>query len=171
MPQQSPQQPLPQVRRIVTGHNANVQAIIQQDSLMSARPAEHGPYITRLWSSNELPPNPNASTGRDMGLVETGLSNNGTICRIVDFPPKSKGMVHRSMTLDYIYCVQGEAVLVLDDGSRTAVQAGELVVQQATMHGWDNETGDWARLLCILIRAEPPVVEGRQLAAEVPFQI
>ena len=106
-----------------------------------------------------------------MGLVETGLSNNGTIFRIVDFPPKSNGMVHRSMTLDYIYVVKGEVVLTLDDGSRTVVREGEVVVQQGTMHGWDYETDGWARLLCILIAAEPPVVEGQQLQAEVSFQI
>lgn len=162
-------QPLPTVRRIVTGHNEAIKAVIQRDSLITARRAGHGPYITRLWASEEVPPNANAV--QDMGLAETGLSNNGTICRIVDFPPNSKGMVHRSMTLDYIYVVQGEVVLTLDDGSRTVVREGELVVQQATMHGWDNETDSWARLLCLLIAAEPPVVEGHQLKAEVPFQI
>ncbi|KAL4880402.1 hypothetical protein BJY04DRAFT_228678 [Aspergillus karnatakaensis] len=166
---QSTDQPLPTVRRIVTGHNNEIQAVIQRDGLVSARQAGHGPYITRLWASHELPPNANATS--DMGLVETGLSNNGTICRIVDFPPSSKGMVHRSMTLDYIYVAKGEIVLTLDDGSRTVVKEGEVVVQQATMHGWDNETDSWARLLCILIAAEPPVVQGQQLKAEVPFQI
>lgn len=160
---------LPTVRRIVTGHNEAIQAVIQRDGLIKARRAGHRPYITRLWASDEVPPNANAT--QDMGLVETGLSNSGTICRMVDFPPKSNGMVHRSMTLDYIYVVKGEVVLTLDDGSRTVVREGEVVVQQATMHGWDNETDGWARLLCILIAAEPPVVEGQQLQAEVPFQI
>lgn len=80
-------------------------------------------------------------------------------------------MVHRSMTLDYIFVVEGEIVLTLDDGSRTTVKKGEMVVQQATMHGWDNETDQWTRLLCVLIAAKAPVVEGKVLSSEVPFQV
>lgn len=162
-------QPLPEIRRIVTGHNKETKAIIQRDGLIKARRAGHGPVISRIWSSEDLPPNVNSDN--DLGLVETGLSNKGTICRIVDFPPSSTGMVHRSMTLDYIYVLKGEVVLTLDDGSRTTVKEGEIVVQQATMHGWDNETDTWARLLCILIAAHPPLIQGKELHEDVPFQI
>ncbi|KAF9892298.1 hypothetical protein FE257_002075 [Aspergillus nanangensis] len=162
-------QPLPQVRRIVTGHNAQAQATVWKDSLISAASAEHGPFLTRLWSSPQLPPDVNGT--EDLGLANTGLANQGTICRIVDFPPKSPGMVHRSITLDYIFVLEGEVVLTLDDGSRTVVRKGEMVVQRGTMHGWDNETESWARLLCVLIKAENPVVEGKRLEAEVPFQV
>ncbi|RAH84255.1 hypothetical protein BO86DRAFT_446318 [Aspergillus japonicus CBS 114.51] len=162
-------QPLPPIRRIVTGHNASARATIWRDSLIPAAQADHGPFLTRLWSSAQLPPDVNGET--DLGRVDTGLSNDGTICRVVDFPPQSKGMVHRSLTLDYIFVVAGEIVLTLDDGSRTPVGAGEMVVQRGTMHGWDNETDRWARLLCVLIRAEAPVVDGKTLEAEVPFQV
>lgn len=162
-------QPLPTVRRLVTGHNGEGKAIVWKDDEISGSQAEHGPFLTRLWSSSELPPDVN--TSQDLGLVDTGLANNGTICRVVDFPPKSVGMVHRSITLDYIYVLEGEVTLTLDDGSRTKVKKGEIVVQQGTMHGWDNETTEWSRLLCILIAAKPPVVSGRELQAEVPFQV
>jgi quercetin dioxygenase-like cupin family protein len=57
------------------------------------------------------------------------------------------GMVHQSITLDYIYVLEGEVTLTLDDGSKTKVRKGEIVVQQGTMHGRDNKTSDWARLL------------------------
>ncbi|PYH99832.1 cupin 2, conserved barrel domain protein [Aspergillus ellipticus CBS 707.79] len=139
-------QPLPPIRRLVTGHNTQGNA-----------------------TSPDLPPDVNSDD--DLGLVETGLANTGTICRIGDFPPNSVGMVHRSITLDYIYVLEGEVTLTLDDESKTRVRKGDVVVQQGTMHGWDNETGNWARLLCVLIAARPPVVGGRELGAEVPFQI
>ncbi|PYI05105.1 hypothetical protein BO78DRAFT_283733, partial [Aspergillus sclerotiicarbonarius CBS 121057] len=159
--------PLPPIRRLVTSHNSQGNAIIWKDDKIPASQAEHGPFLTRIWSSSELPPDVNTSD--DLGLVDTGLANKGTICRIVDFPPHSVGMVHRSITLDYIYVLEGEVTLTLDDGSKTTVQQGNMVVQQRTMHGWDNETEHWARLLCVLISARPPVVEGRVLEAEVPF--
>lgn len=162
-------QPLPPVRRLVTGHNSQGKAIVCRDGEIQATKAGHGPFLTRIWSSSELPPDVNSTD--DLGLVDTGLANNGTICRIVDFPPNSVGMVHRSITLDYIYVLEGEVTLTLDDGSKTKVRKGEIVVQQGTMHGWDNETSDWARLLCILIAAKLPIVSGKELKAEVPFQI
>lgn len=162
-------QPLPTVRRLVTGHNSEGKAIVWKDGEISASQAGHGPFLTRLWSSPDLPPDVNST--EDLGLVDTGLANKGTICRIVDFPPHSVGMVHRSITLDYIYVLEGEVVLTLDDGSKTKVTKGEMVVQQGTMHGWDNETSNWSRLLCILISASPAVVAGQRLQAEVPFKI
>lgn len=162
-------QPLPTIRRLVTSHNNQGKAIVWKDSDIHASQAKHGPFLTRIWSSATLPPDLNTSD--DLGQVDTGLANKGTICRIVDFPPHSVGMVHRSITLDYIYVLEGEVTLTLDDGSRTKARKNDVVVQQGTMHGWDNETSEWSRLLCILISAKPPVVEGEELVAEVPFQV
>lgn len=162
-------QPLPSTRRVVTSHNDDAKAIISHDSRINGRQTAHGPCIQLLWSSESLPPDVNG--GQDQGLADTGLSNDGTIVRIVDFPPKSQGMVHRSMTLDYIFVLKGQVVLTLDDRSRTVVKENEAVIQQAAMHGWDNETDDWARLLCVLIKAQPPVVNGKELGSEIPFQV
>ena len=165
----NPGQPLLPTRRVVTSHNDDSKAIISHDSLIHGRQTGHGPWIQLLWSSESLPPDVN--TGKDLGLADTGLSNDGTIVRIVDFPPRSRGMVHRSMTLDYIFVLKGQVVLTLDDDSRTTIKENEAVIQQATMHGWDNETDDWARLLCVLIKAEPPIVNGKELGSEIPFQV
>ncbi|KAH8587125.1 hypothetical protein B0O99DRAFT_694813 [Bisporella sp. PMI_857] len=68
----------------------------------------------------------------DMGLTETGLSNNGTIVRVVDFPPKSIRLVHWSMTLDCVYVLKGGILLTLDGGSRTKVCESDSVIQQPT---------------------------------------
>lgn len=162
-------QPLPSTRRIVTGHDKNAKATVTRDALVHGKQTGHGPWIQLLWSSESLPPDVNST--EDKGLANTGLSNDGTIVRIVDFPPHSTGMVHRSMTLDYIFVLSGEIVLTLDDSSRTVVKQNEAVIQQATMHGWDNETDNWARLLCVLIASKPPVVDGQALHSEVPFQV
>jgi hypothetical protein len=35
------------------------------------------------------------------------------------------------------------------------------------MHGWDNETGEWARVLAILLSAKPPVMNGKALTEDV----
>lgn len=165
----SPEQPLPSTRRIVTAHNADAKATVARDGPIHGKQTPHGPWIQLLWSSAGLPPG--VSSAEDLGLADTGMSNDGTIVRIVDFPPRSTGLVHRSITLDYIFVLKGTVVLALDDGSRTRVDAGEAVVQQATMHSWDNETDEWARLLCVLIKSEKPVVNGQELEKHVPFKV
>ncbi|KAM0547536.1 hypothetical protein ACHAPJ_010280 [Fusarium lateritium] len=164
-----PDQPLPSTRRIVTQHNQDSKAIIGRDHLIHGKQTPHGPWMQLLWSSDSLPPDVNSID--DLGLVDTGMSNNGTIVRLVDFPPKSLGLVHRSITLDYIFVIKGSVTLVLDDGSRTQVNAGECVVQQATMHSWDNESDEWARLLCVLVASQKPVVQGQVLDKHVPFNV
>lgn len=162
-------QPLPSTRRIVTAHNDDAKAVVKYDAPVHGKQTPHGPWIQLLWSSESLPPNVN--TTQDLGLADTGMSNDGTIVRIVDFPPRSTGLVHRSITLDYIYVLKGTVVLVLDDGSRTLVGENETVVQQATMHSWDNETDEWARLLCVLVASNKPVVNGKELGKHVPFNV
>lgn len=164
-----PDQPLPSTRRLVTQHNDDGKAIIGRHGLVHGKQTPHGPWIQLLWSSESLPPT--LSSDDDFGLVDTGMSNNGTIVRIVDFPPGSKGLVHRSITLDYIFVLKGSVQLVLDDGSRTKVSEGEAVIQQATMHSWDNETDEWARLFCVLVASEKPVAGGRILEKHVLFNI
>ena len=163
------QQPLPSTRRIVTSHREDGQAIVARDSVVNGTQAGHGPWIQLLWSTDELPPDVNSL--EDKGLAKTGISNKGTICRIVDFAPRSTGQLHRSITLDYIYVLDGKVVLTLDDGSRTQIDKGALVVQQATMHGWDNETDQWARLLCILVASHPPTVGRDDLPQALPFNV
>ena len=48
--------------------------------------------------------------------------------------------VHKSQTVDYGIVMQGERVLVLDDGERL-MKKGDVVVQLGNWHGWTNSTG------------------------------
>lgn len=161
--------PLDPIRRIVTSHNETGQATIWREDYLHGELAAHGNAVTLLWSSDSHPAEVTSKT--DKGQVETGLVNDGSVLRIVDFPPKSVGRLHRSISLDYVLVLKGRVVLTLDDGSRTAVNEGDLVVQQATMHGWDNDSDAWARILCCLMPAKAPIVAGVQLESHVDFKV
>lgn len=67
-------------------------------------------------------------------------------------PDSPHPMMHRTESVDYGIVVFGEIVLVLDDGSRTHLQAGDVVVQRGTDHAWENpsETNP-ARMAFILL--------------------
>ena len=45
--------------------------------------------------------------------------------------------VHKSETVDYGILMQGERVLLLDDGEHV-MKAGDVVVQLGNWHGWTN---------------------------------
>lgn len=67
-------------------------------------------------------------------------------------PGSPHPMMHRTESIDYGIVVFGEIVLVLDDGSRTHLQAGDVVVQRGTDHAWENpSTTNPARMAFILL--------------------
>lgn len=67
-------------------------------------------------------------------------------------PGSPHPMMHRTESVDYGIVVFGEIVLVLDDGSRTHLQAGDVVVQRGTDHAWENpSTTNPARMAFILL--------------------
>lgn len=57
---------------------------------------------------------------------------------------------HRTDSLDYAVVLDGEVVLMVDDGE-TVVRPGDIVVQRATSHAWSNRTDRPARMLFVLI--------------------
>jgi uncharacterized cupin superfamily protein len=47
--------------------------------------------------------------------------------------------MHATSTIDYALILEGELWLELDDGKTVHFCAGDIVVQQATRHGWRNK--------------------------------
>lgn len=54
----------------------------------------------------------------------------------------------------------------MEDGERIT-KPGDIVIQRGTMHAWYNPGPDWARWACVLVDAEPAMVNGQALKAEV----
>ena len=166
------------VRRIVTGHNADDQAIIVADG-PSARIfdnlGQEGLVFQEIWSTTETP----ALIDRDQREVdETSLvlapPSNGVRIRVLDIPPDGDGdenlddvfenigaaheqvasdrhpTFHRTETVDFGIVLSGEVVLLMDEGE-TTVRPGDIVVQRGTNHGWANRTDQPCRIAFILI--------------------
>ena len=161
--------PLPPIRRLVSGHNDKGEAVVTGDTGLRGEILKHGSAVKLLWSSSSVPAD--VESADDQGLVHTGLVNNGTVLRFVDLPPNSTGHMHRSISLDYITVVEGEVVLNLDDGSKTVCEKGTVIVQQATMHAWSNVRDEWARILCFLVPARAPTINGKLLETSVHFHV
>jgi uncharacterized cupin superfamily protein len=59
-------------------------------------------------------------------------------------------LMHRTETIDYGLVLEGELVLILDEGE-TVVRAGDVVVQRGTSHAWANRSNANARIAFVLI--------------------
>src|SRR4249919_4019486 len=76
-----------EIRRVVTGLDANNKAVVMFDSRMPLRPGPAGLNATNLWVTNTYPLG--FSFKDDTSAIPVGISplDNGTKFRVVEFPP------------------------------------------------------------------------------------
>ncbi|CAK7215943.1 hypothetical protein SBRCBS47491_002663 [Sporothrix bragantina] len=172
---------LPPLRRIVTGHEADGTAVVDSDTTLSAidprqtaSPADvtdeerkmkaGGGFIT-IWKTDESPANIQGpwKDYHGSGAAIPLSSATGTTVRAVDMPPGMCSPMHRTVSLDFGVVLAGEVVLVLDGGREVIVRPGETVVQRGTIHAWHNRGKIMARVLFVLLPAEPVVINGEPL--------
>ncbi|KAJ6604615.1 hypothetical protein DFH09DRAFT_315805 [Mycena vulgaris] len=163
--------PLPQVRRIVTGHDEEGLGIVRNDSALRFEdiPGMPGAKAAAVWvTADGLPTDDNNSIedGADR-IVDGIVQPNGTNLRCTDLAPGAETPMHRTASLDYNILLQGELILIMDDGSETHLKnPGDTVIQRGTMHAWRNPSTEWARWMCAVLAAEPAVVGRTALEAE-----
>lgn len=83
---------------------------------------------------------------------------NGSVGRIVDFPPGYTSPMHRTLSLDMGIVIEGQIELILDGGETRLMKSGDLAVQRGTNHAWRNaspEPGQWSRVFYVLQDAKP----------------
>jgi len=155
-------------QRVVTGHDENGRAIFKSDEMFTPQPIPSGDAaFSLIWSTAAVPVDNNDEIdGRDR---PQGLTlNNGSAIRITDMYPGEASPFHRTNSIDYGIVVEGEIELELDDGRKTTVKQGGVIVQRGTMHLWRNTTDKIARIVFILIEAAPYLHNGEPLADDRP---
>jgi mannose-6-phosphate isomerase-like protein (cupin superfamily) len=171
------------IRRVVTGLDANNKAVVMFDSRMPLQTGPYGLTSTNLWVTNSYPLG--FSFKDDTSAIPVGVSplDNGTKFRVVEFPPldaateakmepgfllKAVGAVaparglpvthplmHRTRSVDYAVVLSGEIDMMLDD-SVVHLKPGDTIVQQATNHAWVNRGTQRCRILFVLMDSKQP---------------
>jgi quercetin dioxygenase-like cupin family protein len=78
-------------------------------------------------------------------------------------PGKSSPM-HRTNSLDYGIVISGQLELELDDGVKTLLGPGDIVIQRGTMHLWRNPSdSENCRIVFVLTEATAVEVDGEPL--------
>lgn len=62
---------------------------------------------------------------------------------------------HTTDTVDYGLLLDGELVLVLDDGQERLLTPGACIVQRGTRHSWQNRSDRPALIMYVLLGAQP----------------
>jgi quercetin dioxygenase-like cupin family protein len=165
-----------EVRRIVTGHDAQGKAIVASDERIGATASPARPGISRveIWSTDKMPVDNSegaaAEAQRNGFVVRHNYvgSGHGTVVRITEFAPGSPKFMHRTETVDYAILLRGECDLELDDGKTVHMTAGDIVVQRGTMHAWVNTGTEPCVFAFVLIDADPVEAGGQTLTTHYP---
>lgn len=171
------------VRRVLTGHDENGKSTFIADGLapnvkeMASMP---GLALTDLWETGGAPASNEGKADAAKRPVRLEPPKNGTILRIVEFPPdsawrenadaraafKSIGaghakdqassdpMMHKTSTVDYIVVLKGEIHAIMETGE-TLLRAGDILVQRGTNHSWSVRGNEPCVVAAILVNAKP----------------
>ena len=172
------------IRRLVTGHDADGKSIFLTDGeapSVLVMEKMGGLTVTDLWETYESPALNDGEKDNTDRPVHLEPGANGTIFRIVEFPPDSAwktddasgaeafealqathvadgehsdpGM-HKTNTVDYALILEGEIWAVMDTEERL-MKAGDVLVQRGTNHAWANKTEKNCRVMFVLCDAKP----------------
>jgi quercetin dioxygenase-like cupin family protein len=147
----------PPIRRIITGHAGDVAKVLIDAPASNAKFPSPGTVSTLIWCTDGAPATIPAGTGiEDMGarILGTAPPAKGTRFAVIDFPPGNKPHMHRTETVDYVICLEGEIDMDMDESTVT-MRAGDIMVQRGTNHAWANRGTSRARVAFVLIDAEP----------------
>jgi len=153
-----------QVRRVITGHDANGRAVVKIDEVSKNITSNRlGATACVVWTTESFPVN---NTGdADEGLREVGTTlKNGTVFRVIEFAPGVAPRNHRTDSIDYAVVVSGEIDMELEN-SVVHLQAGDVLVQRGTIHNWVNRGTTPCVMAFVLIDAKPVEADGKVLNA------
>ncbi len=169
------------IRRVITGFDAQGRSTIVSDAdspAIKSVPGRPDYYSTNVWRTGAAPV---SVTEPDRIEEHAGVSPpaNGTVLRIIDFPPEPKDPVerarqlkasfgeifddadrshgqdahpgmHQTDTVDYAIVLEGEIVAILEE-AETVLRAGDILIQRGTNHAWSNQSDKSCKVAFVLI--------------------
>lgn len=172
------------IRRIVTGHNATGRSVIIFDGPapdVIVSPVSPKLVGTLLWRTDRSPASNRGSDDvapAGLRVPTPPPERGGSVFRIAEIPPdkefgdvskidmtasgaittaqgrKRHFLFHKTNTVDYAICLEGEIWAMLDEGE-VLMKAGDVLIQRGTHHSWSNRSDRVCRMAFILIDAEP----------------
>ena len=150
-----------------------------------------GLALTDLWETTGAPADNDDHKDAASRPVRLEPPKNGTLFRIVEFPPDSQWrdradareafksiaaahapdkksadpMMHRTNTVDYIVVLKGEIHAIMEKGE-TLLRAGDVLVQRGTNHSWSVRGNEPCIIGVVLVNAKPLSFARKKPAAK-----
>ncbi len=175
---------LDDVRRIVTGNDAEGRSLVVHDGAPQSRAGSGRRGIVEMWNTDGGPIDPGDRHDRAQPPLVLEPAAGGTKFFYFMVPPEEPGLtpqqqeeraraafaaygasgaqapsarspwMHKTRTVDYIIVLKGKVTLLLD-GEERDLKPFDVVVQRATNHAWINRGSEPALMIAILIAADP----------------
>jgi hypothetical protein len=170
-------------RRVVTGHRDGKSVVLSDQRRPAyAFKTVGGFEHTYIWAANSVQEADPEQVERELPRSALPAPG-GSIVHVVTFPPAAAGaaqatnpsavaqeyltrlpglaetfehdgsQMHTTRTTDYALILDGELWLELDEGETVHLGAGDIVVQQATRHGWRNKGQHPATIAFVMLGA------------------
>jgi quercetin dioxygenase-like cupin family protein len=154
-----------QIRRVVTGHDAQGRAKVEIDEIaknvISNRP---GASSCVVWSTKGFPVDNDGFQDPTAAEFKTTVEG-GTVFRIVRYEPGVAPRNHRTESIDYAVVISGAIEMELDDKVVVKLKAGDVLVQRGTIHNWVNRGAEPCVVAFVLISSKPVTAAGKPLTA------
>jgi hypothetical protein len=173
------------MRRIVSGHNAQGKSIFIMDGKVSTPPGRRssaGTSVVELWQTDGAPADNSGDKDPTDHPFRLPPPQNGSVFRVVEYPPDKDRFAAMS-TQDWSADAQRQGyhrdsgnarhagfhktdtidyaiviegeIVALMDEGEKLMKTGDVLIQRGTNHAWANRTDKPARVAFILIDAKP----------------
>lgn len=173
------------IRRVVTGHDTDGNAVFASDEMVApvTLAAMPGAEFHRLWGADSPQTYPDSGvepSGNnyfpDVGGFRFGFFTlppdqetrypDDIEAAMVEVEAKMPGMMahmapeepgmHTTDTADYEIVISGQEILELDNGAEVLLGPGDTVIQNGTRDRWRNPGSEPALIGAVLVRAHRP---------------
>lgn len=173
------------IRRIVSGHNAQGKSVFIMDGNVGAPPGRRsaaGTSVVDLWQTDSTPADNSGDKDPTERPFRLPPPDNGSIFRVVEYPPDKERFAAMSAQ-DWSADAQRQGyrrdagnarhagfhktdtidyAIVLDgeiyalmDEGEKLMRPGDVLIQRGTNHAWSNRGDKPARVAFVLIDAKP----------------
>jgi len=166
----------PPIYRFITGHSEGGESVFEPRVTSEVPIKEYpgGMRIAFCFATQGFPVD--LEDDKDLGACEQ-LANyppgkmipNGTAAKLIDFPPGYPSPMHRSMSINYNFVIEGQVECISDSGETRLLKQGDFLMQRAVMHSWRNTSGTtWAKITTVVFPVKSFAVDGKTLEARPP---
>ncbi len=168
------------MRRIITGHNADGKSVISIDGPPARSMGENEGGLYELWNTDGSGFDTKSAEDRADIDIKLSPEKSGTKFRYFQINPIPEGVpqevieastaaafekmgaahhrvdtsrnaaMHETDTIDYIILLKGDVTLILDE-EEVRLKPHDVVVQRGTNHAWVNNGTEPALLIAVLI--------------------